>query len=489
MYTQPIAYHAANAPERVAVETSSGAITYRQFEDDINKVANALRERRPSGNLAAVNYDHSYAGWLITLALARLGYCTLSLALKGKQVDHNPGISFVVSGDENGNIAGAGKIWLSPEEVRSICENGDPTPVVGKATPEDGARIAFSSGTTGQQKRVVMSHGTIVSRMKSGIFGSAMRADQRVYCHLPKGTFGGFGVPVRTWYMGGSVLLSKPSFASLDREKALTVVTTPADLHAAVLQLPPDHVPFENLTMVVGGAAIPSEVARHAKARLTKNIVLTYGSTETTTVAMAGIDQKDQHAGLTGFVLPWIRVEIVDDDGNALPIGSTGHVRIQCEGMVSSYLDDEAATRSAFRQGWFYPGDRGRLDEQRGLYISGRADSTININGQKISAEQMEASIGRLPGVTDVAVTTSAVTFGSLTVVILVLTGDGYSEKRVRQAVEEEFHLRNYAIQAVRKIPRNELGKIERHKLTLLIDPRRLPSAKIPAYRNLRRGK
>lgn len=489
MYTQPIAYHAANTPERVAIETSSGPITYRQFEDDINKVANGLSGRLPVGKVAAVSYDHAYSGWLITLALARLGCCTLSLALKGKQVGPMPGVSFVVSDDEAGCIAGAGKVWLPPEGIQDLCDRRDPTPVVGKMTSEEGARISFSSGTTGQQKRVVMSQGTIVSRMKSGIFGSAMRADQRVYCYLPKGTFGGFGVPVRTWYMGGSVLLSKPSFASLDREKVLTVVTTPADLHAAVLQLPPNHVPFENLTIVVGGAALSSEVARHAKARLTRNIVLTYGSTETTTVAMAGIDQKEQHPGLTGFVLPWIRVEIVDDDANAVPIGSEGYVRIQCDGMVSSYLGDEAATRRAFRQGWFYPGDRGRLDEQQGLYISGRADSTININGQKISAEQMEVSIGQLSGVTDVAVTTSAVTFGSLTVVILVVTGEGYSEKRVRQAVEEEFKLRNYALQVARKIPRNELGKIERHKLAHLIDARRLPSARVPAYRNLRRGK
>ncbi|TAA51968.1 class I adenylate-forming enzyme family protein [Shinella sp. JR1-6] len=387
------------------------------------------------------------------------------------------------------NFLGIESIQISASEMKAILANGDATTISGEASLHDAARISFSSGTTGQQKRVLMSHATIVSRMKSGIFGSAMRADQRVYCELPTGTFGGFGVPIRTWYMGGSILLSRPSFTALDREKPLTIVTTPADLHAVLLKLPPDHAPFENLTVVVGGAVLPSEVARHAKARLTKNIVLTYGSTETTTVAMASIHQKDRYPDLTGFVLPWIRVEVVDSDGNPLPIGSTGLVRIQCEGMASSYLDDEAATEMAFRDGWFYPGDRGRLDTHGGLYISGRADNTININGHKVSAEQMELVVARLPGVIDVAVTTSSVTFGSLTAVILVVTGDGYSEKRIRQAVENEFKFRNFYVQAARKIPRNELGKIERHKLALLIDPRRLPSAKIPAYRNLRRGK
>ena len=489
MYTQPIAYHATNTPERVAIEAPSGNVTYRRFEDDINKFANALRERLPSGGIAGVDHEDYYTGWLIIFALARLGYCTLSIALKGKPSDINPGVSFVVGKADGGSLSGVENIRFSTSEANDILAQGDATPVAGRAMPEDDARISLSSGTTGQQKRVMMSHATIVSRMKSGIFGSAMRADQRVYCQLPINTFGGFGVPVRTWYMGGSILFSKPSFATLDRERPLTIVTTPADLHAAVVQIPPDHAPFENLTMVVGGAAVPAEVARHARARLTRNIVLTYGSTETTTVAMASIDQKDQHPDLTGFVLPWIRVEIVSEDGKPSPIGSTGEVRIQCEGMVSSYLEDAAATEKAFRDGWFYPGDRGRLDAHRGLYISGRSDSTININGHKISAEQMEAVVARLPGVADVAVTTSAVTFGSLTAVILVVKEDGYSEKRVREAVEKEFKLRNFAVQAARKIPRNDLGKVERHKLPLLIDPRRLPSAKVPAYNRLRKGR
>lgn len=489
MYTQPISYHAANTPDGVAIETPSGNITYKRFEEDINKIANAIYGKIPFNCVVGVDNEDYYLKWLIILSLARLGYCTLSLSLKGEQLDRNPGVSFVVGGDDGGSLLGVESIRISASEMESILATGDATSVTSCAALHDAARISFSSGSTGQQKRVMMSHATIISRMKSGIFGSAMRADQRVYCQLPTGTFGGFGVPVRTWYMGGSVLLSKPSFATLDRGKPLTIVTTPADLHAAVLKLPPDHAPFENLTMVVGGAALPSEVARHAKARLTKNIVLTYGSTETTTVAMASIHQKDRHPDLTGFVLPWIRVEVVDDDGKPLPVGSTGFVRIQCEGMVSSYLDDKTSTEKAFRDGWFYPGDRGRLDEQRGLYISGRADNTININGHKISAEKMEAVITRLPGVTDVAVTTSSVTFGSLTAVILVVKADGYSEKRVRRAVEEEFKLRNYAVQATHKIPRNELGKIERHKLSLLIDPRRLPSAKIPAYNRLRKGR
>lgn len=489
MYTQPIAYHASNTPERIAIEKSSVEITYREFDDDINKFSNALLGKIPPSGTVGVDQSDNYTKWLITLALARLGHCTYPLSLNGKKLDKNPGVSFLVAGGDGGDIAGVASVQISPSQRDAILKGGDATPITGRAAPGDDARISFSSGTTGQKKSMVMSHATIISRMKSGIFGSALRMDPRVYSQLPIGTFGGFGLPIRTWYMGGSVLLDKPPLVALDRERPLTIVTTPADLHAAVLQLPPDHIPFENLTMVVGGAAVPVEVARHARTRLTKNIILTYGSTETTTVAMASIDQKDRHPDLTGFVLPWIQVEIVDDDGNPLPIGSTGLVRIQCEGMVSSYLEDAAATEKAFRDGWFYPGDRGRLDAHRGLYISGRSDSTININGHKISAEQMEAVVARLPGVGDVAVTTSAVTFGSLTAVILVVKEDGYSEKRVREAVETEFKLRNFAVQAARKIPRNDLGKIERHKLSLLIDPRRLPSAKVPAYNRLRKGR
>ena len=132
--------------------------------------------------------------------------------------------------------------------------------------------------------------------------------------------------------------------------------------------------------------------------------------------------------------------------------------------MVSSYLDDEASTQKAFRDGWFYPGDRARLGSRGELRIIGRADNTINVNGQKLPAENIEAAVRRLPGVADVAVTTAPITFGSLTMVLLIVKGAGYSEKRVKELVETEFRFRNFRIQIVRKIPRNDLGKTERHR-------------------------
>ena len=104
MYTQPIAYHATNTPERVAIEAPSANISYRQFEDDINKFANALRGKLPAGNIAGVSHENPYISWLMILSLARLGYCTVSLGLKGQQSNDDLGVSFVLSGEAEGGI-------------------------------------------------------------------------------------------------------------------------------------------------------------------------------------------------------------------------------------------------------------------------------------------------------------------------------------------------------------------------------------------------
>ena len=291
-----------------------------------------LQNRLSEAKVVGISHQHTYIHWLITLALSRLSRCTVSLSAEPGQIQPSHGANLVINGVDNAAFDGAQMITLSEAEWREVLNTGDPTPVVNSGHQSDPARIALSSGSTGEPKRVLLTQGTLVSRMKSGIFGSAMRADPRVLCQLPRGTFGGFGVPIRTWYYGGAVLLDKLSIKTLSRETELTVVTTPADLHEMLAQLPREHRPFDNLTIIVGGAPLPIEVARQVWERLTKNLLLTYGSTETTTVATVNAAHKFTDPELTGLVLPWITLEIVDDQGHTVEHGIAGDVRIRCEG-------------------------------------------------------------------------------------------------------------------------------------------------------------
>jgi long-chain acyl-CoA synthetase len=88
--------------------------------------------------------------------------------------------------------------------------------------------------------------------------------------------------------------------------------------------------------------------------------------------------------GAAGYVLPGVTVEIVDDHDHALPPGQDGDLRIRSDCGVKEYLDNPDETRRAFRNGWFYPGDRGHVTSEGMLVISSRPESDRATNVERV---------------------------------------------------------------------------------------------------------
>src|ERR1700730_13092141 len=97
--------------------------------------------------------------------------------------------------------------------------------------------------------------------------------------------------------------------------------------------------------------------------------------------------------GAVGYVTPGISVEIVDQAENALPAGQEGIVRIRSPYGVNAYMGDPVESAKAFRDGWFYPGDIGRLTPDKLLIIAGREKAVMNLGGDKVKPELVEEAI------------------------------------------------------------------------------------------------
>jgi acyl-CoA synthetase (AMP-forming)/AMP-acid ligase II len=472
MYTQAIAYHAENSPQSIALTARNGQVSFGRFNAEINRVAVGLREILPANAVTiGVRRSLPYADWLLTLALARLDRTTVSIP--GGGPFPSDGFNFVdaiISLDETFTAGGIPVLHLSAQRLQSMLNTGKFERVTGTSGPDDPARIAVSSGTTGTNKAVQLTHGQVISRLKGGIFGSAMRNDRSVYCDLPIGTFGGFGMPMRTWYLGGTVYLGTISLDDIRKGVVRTLTTTPGGLDAIVSKLPAEAKPIEGLCVVVGGGHVSPSLVSRTLARLTTDLVMSYGSTETTTVAVSRAASMLEKPGLTGIVLPWVDVEVVDEAGVPVPYGESGDVRIRSVDMVHQYLGDAAASAKAFRDGWFYPGDVGRLDANRALYIEGRRDFVLNLNGYKIAPESIEQALKDLPGIADVAVTQQRDLGEVVRAVALVVPTDQFDLDAVREALSLEMpHLKNVVFQLVDAVPRNEMRKVERHLLAPLV--------------------
>jgi len=115
------------------------------------------------------------------------------------------------------------------------------------------------------------------------------------------------------------------------------------------------------------------EVIRRVQARLCRNVTIEYGGPEAGLIASGNYDVIAGVPNAVGFVMPGVSVEIIDEAGVRLPIGTTGVVRAR-----SAYSANVSAASNADKGGldedWWYPGHRGHLTENGILCIEARAD-------------------------------------------------------------------------------------------------------------------
>jgi acyl-CoA synthetase (AMP-forming)/AMP-acid ligase II len=131
-----------------------------------------------------------------------------------------------------------------------------------------------------------------------------------------------------------------------------------------------------------------------------------YGLTETNAVGcIIGQDDYIERPGSVGQgTPPLVEVRIVDDDGVAVPQGARGEICFRSPAIVTAYLNQPAATEASFKDGWFYTGDVGYLDEDGFLYIVDRIKDIIIRGGENISCPEVEEALYAHPDIVEAAV-------------------------------------------------------------------------------------
>ena len=118
-----------------------------------------------------------------------------------------------------------------------------------------------------------------------------------------------------------------------------------------------------------------------------------YGLTEAAPVISANTPSMHKF-GSSGRVLPNLEIMITGDEGNALPQGQKGEIRVKGENVMVGYWKNERATKETLVDGWLRTGDIGYLDKDGFLYVLGREKSVlIGFDGEKYSPEGIEEAI------------------------------------------------------------------------------------------------
>ena len=223
------------------------------------------------------------------------------------------------------------------------------------------------------------------------------------YQILVLATFGGnltFTMPTQVKFDPEEV------FRLIEREKITFMGNVPTGWKMLVDHPALSRYNLSSLAVAASGAGLnPASLKRKMMEKFPGLIILDmFGQTEMTPITTFRIDTdinglKDRSIGR-----PMFEARIVDDEGNNLPTGTIGEIIYRSSTVMKGYYKDEEKTREVMKDGWFYSGDLGFLDEEGEIRVVERKKECITSGGEKIFPQEVEEIIHQHPKVKDVCV-------------------------------------------------------------------------------------
>jgi O-succinylbenzoic acid--CoA ligase len=365
---------ATSCPDRAAVATAAGELTYAALEEEAKRCARRLAARGVrAGSLVAIELPVVLEHAVLLHALMKLGAIAAPISTR-----------------------------LAPPEREAELERVAPALIVTRASELDGpeadmpllgehdldavhCRMA-TSGTSGRPKAVGITYGNHLWSAVGSAFNLGVDPADRWLCCLPLHHVGGLSILIRSAIYGTTAILhdgfeAEAVAASLDSDRATLVSLVPTQLERL---LAIDAELSGPRAILLGGGPASQEMLEEASGRGAR-IVPTYGLTEAasqvTTLAPADVRRR---LGSAGRPLLTTRLRIVG-----------GEILVQGPTVAPGCADED---------GWLHTGDLGRIDEEGFLYVVGRIDDLIVTGGENVVPDEVEAVLLSHPAVADAAV-------------------------------------------------------------------------------------
>lgn len=283
--------------------------------------------------------------------------------------------------------------------------------------PESAVVQMYTSGTTGYPKGVVLSHRAMLNGLRVGlsVWPFLYEPGSRVLATMPLFHIAATNLCLTGLYAGACCEIvreaSPEELVDIIATHGVNIVPLPATLIHSILGLDSiDEKDFSALKiMLIAGSGIAEELLREAARTFKCGFALAYGSTETCGgVTYLGPDECTADAGnrlkSAGKCMLHSEVKIVDQKGRELPPGETGEIIVRSNRLLSGYWGKPEATAESLRDGWFYSGDAGYLDDDGYLFIVDRIKDMVLTGGENVYPIEIEQAMHTHPAVENVAV-------------------------------------------------------------------------------------
>ncbi|MGM0716613.1 MAG: AMP-binding protein [Halobacteriota archaeon] len=500
---------AVSSPDREAVVDTrrDERFTYRELHDHACGLAGALHERGIGrGDTYATLLKNGVEQTSAIIAPSALGAVanTVNYRQSPNAIDHivtDSEARIVVFDEPNRDTVAGLRDELETVETflyagddspswaddydDAVGEHAGETPPSPALDPSDPVYLVYTSGTTGAPKGCLYTNRRLIETLLH-VKAEFRQEDERALLIAPQphaaGGIGGGTTPV---FFGGTVT-TLPDFhpvrtlETIEQESITYLLAVPAMLQA-MMSADPSRFDTDTLEVLVSfGSPLTADLAhRVAEAFDPEYFGNHMGATEIAWYLTRDVtDDLDAAASPgTAAINVETRIAKLDENGEArgpddrCESGETGELIVNTPYGMERYFNRMEATDEAFREGWYYTGDLGHLDEDGRFRPEGRKTNMIISGGINVSDVNVERILGEHPAVVDVAVVgVPDEKWGERVVASITRESDSsLTEAELLEWCRERDDLADFqrpkAVEFVDRLPRSATGKVQKFKI------------------------
>jgi long-chain acyl-CoA synthetase len=410
-----IFHNARRRPSHAAIIDGVRTVTYAQLAELIFKTAGHLQDFgiKPGdlvGNALGDNADH-----LITqLSIAWLGAVILPMDLRWtteekRRIASHFGAKLVIVQPGEPAIGGVNTIAADAAWHSSIAAHSGQCDFVRRR--DQPLLLSLSSGTTGEPKGPIVTHGHTLSRLFIYAFSVTFNEADRFISATPLYFGAARYMTLAYLFMGATVVIfpapyEPESLAKAVNDLRITSLFLVPTLLRRLLELPKTTLPLmPGLRLLLSsGSSLYPEERRKIMRELCPNFFNFYSSSEGGGISLLRPEHPDEASLSVGQVVFGAEVQIIDENHKQVAPGTVGTIRYRGGAVANSYYRNPEESALAFRDGWYYPGDLGRFDADGFLFLTGRSKDMIIRGGVNIYPAEIEQTLAAHSAVAEAAV-------------------------------------------------------------------------------------
>lgn len=495
-------------PDKVAIHWINEAgeehkFTFKELSEKSNQVANMFRAHgAKKGDMVMAVLKRHYEFWFLVYGLMKLGVIVIPATDQLMTKDYvyrfeSASVKYVVATGEGhtvGEIEAALEKYDGVEEkfITHGSKDGwtDFLPEIDKypktlervdTKVDEPMLLYFSSGTTGYPKMVLHSY----------YYSAAHIITAKHWHHVSDGTLHltvsdtGWGKCAWGKLFGQLTCGATEFIYDFDRFKPAEMLKVIQDYKITSFCAPPTMYRFfikegiENYDLshlkyaTIAGEALNPEVFNKFYEYTGLKLMEGFGQTETVLVVgnLYGMEPKP---GSMGKPVPLYNVDIVDENGNSVPVGEVGEMVVRTNGryhkaLFKEYYRNPEATETSWHDNIYHTGDTAWKDEDGYFWYVGRTDDLIKASGYRIGPFEIESVLMEHPSVLECAVTGAKDPIRGNVVKATIVLARGYSPsdelvKELQTYVKNATAPYKYPriVEFVDELPKTISGKIRR---------------------------